>query len=410
MPPFRPWAELPQDLLCRVGDILDLKYYSSARGACTAWRCALAPPTPSLLVVLDDAMSAASLLTRRSFELKAVPSGARCVGSSNGWLALSFCIDDNRVQQRLPIQIMFSLFNPLSATDIVLPPLFHRSSQLSKLVFAPNPARDDFAAAAICDIDRLAYVTAGARRWAVLGPVRLAGQDRLADVAYHGKDRVHCLTWYGDVHVLRISERRCCDPVMVDDPSSVPAISAHSSYEQCLRRSKKLGVMLRRRSVGPDLNARASLEPLLSIQSATNFAQPYNEVLSFTSAKNLVFIKGNLYQIWRNASCTVTLQLPRGGHRRVAQDEVFILRYYPRRQPCWVPVTNLGGYSVFLGKNNTVSMCAEDAPGLKGNHVYWIGGRGRDQGMVFDMATTKSTTCLPAAARQSSVCWYFLNK
>jgi hypothetical protein len=34
----------------------------------------------------------------------------------------------------------------------------------SKLVFTPNPASDDFVAAVICDMDRLAYITAGATR------------------------------------------------------------------------------------------------------------------------------------------------------------------------------------------------------------------------------------------------------
>jgi hypothetical protein len=78
-------------------------------------------------------------------------------------------------------------------------------------------------------------------------------------------------------------------------------------------------------------------------------------------------------------------------------------------------VTDLGGYSVFLGRNNAVSMPpVEGVPGFKGNCVYWIGGRGRDQGMVFDMATGRSTPCLPAAAAagvapQSTVCWYFVN-
>ncbi|PNT61283.1 hypothetical protein BRADI_5g13180v3 [Brachypodium distachyon] len=336
MPQFRRWADLPPDLLCRIGDILDLKCYASARGACTAWRCALAPPSPSLLVVLDDNRyrpSAASLPTQRSFELKPILSGGRCVGSSNGWLALSICLYGGHN--------MFSLFSPISGTEILLPPLIYESRWVSKLVFAPNPAKDDFVAAAICDIDRLAYVTAGARRKVPPG------------------------------------------------------------------------------SVGPDLNAPATVEPLLSESNLpfdpdNSFAPPYNTVSVFTSAKNLVFCEGNLYQIWRNASCTVTLQLPGGGHRRVSENEVLVLRYYPRRQPCWDAVTDLGGYSVFVGRNNAVSMYAEGIPGLKGNCVYWIGGSGRDQGMVFDMETGRSTPCHPVAGvvpglPKSTICWFFLS-
>ncbi|KAM3368014.1 hypothetical protein ACQJBY_016522 [Aegilops geniculata] len=450
MPPFRRWADLPADLLCRIGDSLDLKCYASARGACTAWRCALSPPSPSLLVVLDDARccpSAASLPTHRSFELKNILSGGRCVGSSNGWLALSVCLYGG--------QSMFSLFNPITATEILLPPLIYESRWVSKLVFAPNPARDDFAAAAICDIDRLAYVTAGARRWAILDPVRLSSGDQLADVVYHEKGRVYCLTRYGDVHVLRLPERRRRKPIIVEDPAGPsepemplgrPALSLQGRRQRNLRmlcyehrrwREQQLPIAtmkatfcqdvfmpLRRvppGSVGPDLNAPATVEPMLSdcnlpFDPATCFAAPYNTVSVFTSAKNLVFCDGNLYQIWRNASCTVTLQLPGGGHRRVAENEILVLRYYPRRQPCWDAVTDLGGYSVFVGRNNAVSMYAEDVPGLKGNCVYWIGGRGRDQGMVFDMGTGRSTPCLPVAGAgvvpgppQSTICWYFLS-
>jgi len=170
--------------------------------------------------------------------------------------------------------------------------------------------------------------------------------------------------------------------------------------------------------VEPDLNAPATVKPLLSegnlpFNPATSFALPYNKLWAFTSAKNLVFCEGNLYQIWRNVSCVVNVKLPGGGRHCVAENEVFVLRYYPDRKPCWDAVTDLGGYSVFVGRNNAVSMYAQGVPGLKGNCVYWIGWRGRGQGLVFDMATGRSTPCLiPAAgsgAPQNTVCWYFLS-
>uniref|UniRef100_A0ACD5TL59 Uncharacterized protein n=2 Tax=Avena sativa TaxID=4498 RepID=A0ACD5TL59_AVESA len=425
MLPFRHWADLPPELLCRIGDFLDIKCYASARGGCTAWRCALAPPSPSLLVVPDDDTcypSAASISTRRSFKLKSTPSGAHCVGSSNGWLALCGYLYSG--------QTMLSLFNPVTATKIALPPLIHTSSErVSKIVLAPNPSLDDFTAAAICGTDRLAYVTAGAKRWAVLDPLRLAVGDHLTDLLYHekeGKAMVYCLTVHGNVHVLHLPERCRREPFLADEPSSLPLIPITRPRREFLpataqriesdrrRRAHQLYAMIHKRSLGPDLNAPAKVEPLLSLRfnPATCFAPPYNKLSAFTSAKNLVFCEGNLYQIWRNTSCTVTLRLPGGGQRRVAENEVFVLRYYPQKQPCWDAVTNLGGYSVFVGRNNAVSVYAQGVPGLKGNCVYWIGGRGRDRGMVFDMATGTSTPCLHAAAAgadpQITICWYFL--
>jgi hypothetical protein len=418
MPPFRHWADLPPELLCLICDGLGLKSYVSSRGACTAWRCALVPPTPSLLLVPDEdrcCPSAASLPMHRSFALKPFPPGRpRVVGSSNGWIALS--IDS----------LTFSIFNPTTATEIILPPLIYKGTWFSKskLVFTPNPASDDFIATAICDLDRLAYVTSGARRWAILDPVPLARGDRLVDLVYHENGKVYCLTFYGDVHVLLLPERHRRKSILVEKPTA-PLLSStekplqvrRPQHQRCIRLTTAPPISVKLEPE-PDLNAPATVEPLVSggnlpFSPATCFAPPYNTLRTFTSAKNLVFCEGNLYQIWRNTSCRITLHLPAGGGRRRLEDnEVFVLRYQPQRQPCWDVVTDLGGYSVFLGRNNAVSMYCQGVPGLKGNCVYWIGGRGRDQAMVFDMTTGRSTPCLPAApggAPQSTICWYFFS-
>jgi hypothetical protein len=427
MPPFRHWADLPPELLCRIGDglVRDLRSYVGARGVCTAWRCALVPPTPSLLVVPYDVScrpSAASLPTRLTFKLKAIPSEERSVVScSNGWLALSF---DGQGK-------WFTIFNPVTATEFILPPLIYEGCRVfqPKIVFAPNPASDDFIAAAICGLDRLAYVTAGARRWAILDPVRLFPRDRLVDLFYHEKGVVYCLTQLGSVHVLRLPERRRRKSILVEDPLSKPAIPPLSPPTRRFQRMPPTQLLRVKRlragppgppiELEPHLNEPATVEPLLShgnlpFNPATSFAPPYSRLTDFTRTKNIVFCEGNLYQIWRNESCTIMLRQPGGCPRFCVQkDEVFVLRYHPWRQPCWDVVTDLGGYSVFVGTNNAVSMYAQGVPGLKGNCVYWIGsGWGTDKGMVFDMATRRSTPCLPAAPRgtpSSTACWYFLS-
>ena len=122
---------------------------------------------------------------------------------------------------------------------------------------------------------------------------------------------------------------------------------------------------------------------------ATSFAPPYNTISNFTSANNLVFCDCNIYQIWRNAASTVSMRLPGVGRCHIEHEKIFVLRYDPQRQPCWDAVSDLRGYSMFIGRNNSVSINAEGILGLKGDCVYWIGGRGRDQGMVFDMKTGK---------------------
>jgi hypothetical protein len=94
---------------------------------------------------------------------------------------------------------VFVLLNPIAAVVIVLPPLIYESRWVSKVVFTPNPTKEDFAAVAICDIDRIAYVTAGAWRWAVMDHVCITCGDQLTDVVYNDKGKVYCLTRCGDV-------------------------------------------------------------------------------------------------------------------------------------------------------------------------------------------------------------------
>ncbi|XP_048567245.1 uncharacterized protein LOC125547425 [Triticum urartu] len=409
------WADLPPELVCRIADGLDdLKCYASARGTCPTWRSALTPPSPSLLVDHGDdpikryittaikrRTTAASILTRRSFGLNLIPSGKTCLGCCGGWLSLSVCIDGGHS--------LLSLFHPVMAAEILLPPLIYDSRLVSKMVFAPNPTTDDFLAAVICDINRLAYVTAGARRWAVLDPIRLAAGDQIVDLLYHKNGMVYCLTRFGDVHVLHLPQRRRREPVILEVHTlACPAVH-----------NKRIMQMY---GTGPDLNAPATVETLLSsvgsnlpFDAATSFAPPYNTISTFTSVNNIVFCDGNLYQIWRNAACTVILQLPGGGRCRVEHDEIFVLRYDPQRRPYWDIVADLRGHSVFVGRNNAVSIYAEGVPGLKGDCVYWIGGRGRDRGMVYDMKTGRSTPCIPLmdgvvpGSPQSTICWYFLS-
>jgi hypothetical protein len=375
------WADLQPELLCCVANHLGLKWYTSARGACKAWRRAL-------LVAADvDGMwrpHSESLSSRRYFNLAPVSSGCCRVGSSNGWLALSFPLTSMLAEA----QAVFVLFNLIEAVEIVLP----AARWVSKVVFTPRPTKEDFAAAAICGVDRIAYVTSGARRWAVMDPVRLTSDDQLTDIFY---------TDNGDLLGLPESRRR--EPALEPLFSVLSASTGPTTAEGLdiyvsptwLQRGVPPGS-----SMGPHMNALATVEPLLSeanlpFNPATVFAPPYDTVSAMMRAKNLVLCNnGSLYQVWRNASCAMILRLPGGDQHRVSENEVIVLKYYPQLQPCWDAVNDLRGYSLFVGRNSAVAMYAEGVPGLKGNCVYWIGGHRRDQGMVFDMATRESSFLL----------------
>ena len=152
----------------------------------------------------------------------------------------------------------------------------------------------------------------------------------------------------------------------------------------------------------------------LPLDASTSFSTPYIHVSIFTSAKNLVFCDGHLYQIWRNAASTVSMRLPGVGRCHIEHEKIFVLRYDPQRLPCRDVLTDLRGHLVFVGRNKAVSIYAEGVPGLKGDCVYWIGGRGSDGGMVYDIKTGRSIPCIPLMDGeipefpQSSICWYIL--
>ncbi|XP_037417134.1 uncharacterized protein LOC119280365 [Triticum dicoccoides] len=137
----------------------------------------------------------------RSFKLTTIPSVRTCLGCCSGWLSLSTCIDNGHS--------LLSLFHPVMAAEILLPPLIYDRRLVSKMVFTPNPTTDDFLAAVICDINGFARVTAGARRWAVLDPIRLDNGDQIADLLYHINGMVYGLTRFRDVHVLHLPHQRC---------------------------------------------------------------------------------------------------------------------------------------------------------------------------------------------------------
>ncbi|GJN14952.1 hypothetical protein PR202_gb01831 [Eleusine coracana subsp. coracana] len=251
-----------------------------------------------------------------------------------------------------------------------------------------------------------------------MDPVRLAFDDQLIDILYTDSGKVYSLTKCGDVHLLRLPEHCRREPASADEAGpSEPEFSVlqpHSPQAISYQDLYMAGFQ------GPHMNAPATVEPLLGeakirFTPATVFAPPYGTVSALTLVKNLVFCKGNLYQVWRNASCNVSYQLVKSGQCRILENEIIVLRYYPQRQPCWDVVKDLGDYSFFVGRNNAVSIYAEGVPGLKGNCVYWIGGRGRDQGMIFDLATRQTAPCQPPQIErvlrysQRTICWYFLS-
>ncbi|XP_006659786.2 uncharacterized protein LOC102701650 [Oryza brachyantha] len=366
------WGDLPPDLLDVVADALPLEDYTRVRAVCTAWRAALPPTLPSLLVRrLDGGCHRFSTwcLSAATAVLQCPPTmlspTRRCVGSGSGpgWIAV--CGPE-----------VVGLVNPLTGEEIPFRSFPQRGLVVSKIVFAPNPTARDFTAVVISDHacftgrGRIAYTTRGNGGWAHVEVPGLPRRDGIADVVYHdkggGKKVAYCLTGSGDVHVLHLPAGR------------------HGQR--------------RRRPLPPSFQ-RLFDKASMVFYPTVAFAPPYDDATRRTeNAKNLVLCHdGHFYQIWRNK----------------CNDEMLVLRYYPRRRPCWVAAKDLGGFSVFIGQNNAVALRVDGSggaatPGLRRNCVYWIDGS-RNEAKVFDMETGKSSPCFPNGDEaHAAICWCYM--
>uniref|UniRef100_A0A453AID5 KIB1-4 beta-propeller domain-containing protein n=1 Tax=Aegilops tauschii subsp. strangulata TaxID=200361 RepID=A0A453AID5_AEGTS len=98
---------------------------------------------------------------------------------------------------------------------------------------------------------------------------------------------------------------------------------------------------------------------------------------------------------------------------RVSMDEIHVVRYDPGRWPAWEVVKDLGGSSVFIGKNSNPAVVraagagAGAVPGVRPNCVYWIN-RQRVP-MVCDVATGTSEPVVTPSPNGvcNGDCWYF---
>uniref|UniRef100_A0A0E0AQD6 KIB1-4 beta-propeller domain-containing protein n=1 Tax=Oryza glumipatula TaxID=40148 RepID=A0A0E0AQD6_9ORYZ len=362
----RGWEDLPPDLLVHIAGGFSIQAYTRLRGVCAAWRDALRPPSPSLLVLRDRhagqrfaawCVSPRMVSTALHETLAArLSPESRCVGSGDGWVAAHVPGGAVLVNPHTGDEIPLHSFPGGGGNNVVV----------FKVVFAPNPTPSEFTAAAITGGGRVVYTTNGNSGWTDFKCPRLGAHGdggSIADVVYHdhggGKKVVYCLTAGGDVHVLRL-----------------PA--------------------------GGQRRTTASLEPLFDKPAATfypaaAFAPPYDTVRTFADSKNLAVCgDGQLYQIWRDDDANATM---------------FVLRYHPRRRPCWLPPKDLGGHAVFIGKNNAVALRGDDGggatPAPRANCVYWTD-VWTDRAKVFDVVTGESTLCFPGAEGHSVVCWYHL--
>ncbi|XBI98593.1 hypothetical protein VPH35_018813 [Triticum aestivum] len=389
---IRSWADLNTELLVSIvaaaDNGLSIQDYQCLRGVCSAWRSALEPPYPCMLSLADDGGRSASVFSlpmRRSFILYTAPeplyegrregrdrNGSRVsvIGSGNGRLAVA--VDHGKPSYDMHGLVTISgwqtvrilLLDPVSGRGGYgeLPPPPTSSDDYKcvlKVVFTPDAGRGTVVAT--WNSSKVSYIDTGSANM-VWTTVDVVGHTRhLTDLAFDAGGRnLYCLDSYGAVHVLGIPHS-CQDPEPVaNDP------------------------------------------PLTSLPAF--FPAPYDEVFTLTRTKHLFFCHGSLYQIWQNTIAAV--KLPSGF--RIPMDGIHVVRYDPGRWPAWEVVKDLGGSSVFIGKNSNpaVVRAAGASPGVRPNCVYWIN-RQRVP-MVCDVATGTSVPFLTPSPNGvcNGDCWY----
>uniref|UniRef100_R7WCY4 KIB1-4 beta-propeller domain-containing protein n=1 Tax=Aegilops tauschii TaxID=37682 RepID=R7WCY4_AEGTA len=330
-PPLRPWADLHADLFLVIVDHLrSLRDYVSVRGVCAAWRSALPSASPYLL--LDDLQPPVSKPVRRlgfpCFNTRAyalsIPMQRRfdlpklrChISCVTGSSQGYLAVADDSTGCR---RVLF--LNPVSGQQIELLPLPYDGYRPypRRVVLGPNPRPGRYTALALCDYEhatKVAYVTSRDTGW------KIAGVDgtKLVDLVYDAqRGHAYCLNERGDVQAHRIPRR------------------GHTQ----------------------------TVEPLLLVERVIGacfdtHTPPYDFVSRKISFKRLFLCEGGVFTMFT--------------------DEILVLKYYPERWLCWDVVKDLGGYAVFIVKNDTAVVKAEAA--LGGVALLWRG-EGREGGLCW---------------------------
>ncbi|CAL4944224.1 unnamed protein product [Urochloa decumbens] len=366
---FRDWAGLPGDLLTCIGELLDLSGGLCFRGVCRSWSAALPALMPSPWLVIPDGPDIGD---RDRFTMLSLPTLSpmrwrlehqRCVGSSDGWLALvDPCLaitllnplTDAEPAVRLPPLGPFrresfrgrciSHFVPMSpdGTLRILTPRDRRifeSAQLSfihRVAFGPNPTAQDYAVAVLCrDGHGMAFTTAGGGGWQWLAWPDAAGRAATPAVVYQGSEPVYVnrdldLVYHGG----KFYYTTLCGTVWALDPAAAPPVAPVP--------------FAKLRPPGPD-------------------HRHYGKHLVFAGDEN----DGALHVVWSDVPGLH--DATRGRTRRMC-----VRRYDPAatRARRWRKVRHLGGRAFLIGGRSqsvAVSVPASSSPStwLRPNCVYF---------------------------------------
>ncbi|KAI0518975.1 hypothetical protein KFK09_006414 [Dendrobium nobile] len=358
------WSDLPIDLLCCISSHLSIVDLVRLSVVCTSWSSTLdnyallgfqCCPS-SWLLLSNDVEEASDTLTfheltieredailsvhRRFSSIGSHTYGRRYLGSNDGWLVTLDKID---LQPRL--------FNPVTKAEISLPSLF--------TLIEPQYAPDSYIRISFNEIF-FDFTT-----------------DEFRDIYFH-KIIVSSNDSSGTVVVI-FGIRKALALASSEDPTWVlgPTLSPYNTMDEeqfedvCYHEEDQRFYAITNFSLvlAFDLNGQ-NVELI-----CPNMPNPYQSSFNIDYMYYIAFLSGTLLRIERVID--ITLQ----SHLNARTMTISIFKFVPAvvisssssssSHSQWIPVTELGEYSLFVGFNQTFSLHHMVATGIKPNCIYF---------------------------------------
>ncbi|XP_020676735.2 probable F-box protein At4g22060 [Dendrobium catenatum] len=362
------WSNLPIDLLCCISSHLSIVDLVRLSVVCTSWSSTLdnyallgfqCRPSPWLLLSNDveeasDTLNFRELTIEREVVLSfhrrfsSIGShtyGRRYFGSKDGWLVTLDKID---LQPRL--------FNPITKAEISLPSLF--------TLIEPQYAPESYIRISFNEIF-FDYTT-----------------DEFRDIYFH-KFIVSSNDSSGTVVVI-FGIRKALALASSEDLTWVlgPTLSPFNTMDEeqfedvCYHEENQRFYAITNFSMvlAFDLNGQ-NVELI-----CPNMPNPYYHTINFDYMYNIAFLSGTLLRIERVID---------DSHHKARTRTIFVFKFVPNvvissSFSQWIPVNELGEYSLFVGCNQTFSLHHSVATGIKSNCIYFINHSGiRFPGYVY---------------------------
>ncbi|XP_020676825.1 putative F-box protein At4g17565 [Dendrobium catenatum] len=355
------WSDLPIDLLRRISSQLSIVELVRLSLVCTSWNftptnCALlrfqCRPSPWLLLS-NDVNEASGTLTFRELTIEGEEAiisfqrrfssityntyGRRCFGSKDGWLVT---LDKIELQPRL--------FNPITKANILLPSLYD--------FIMPQFASDGFIRNS-CNEILLDIMS-----------------DDLRDIYFHkfifssNNASGTVVVIYGIKKALALARSEDLTWVLGPQLSFYSTKDDEQFEDVCYHEENERFYAITNFSMVLAFDLNGENVELICPNRPNN----YYHTINFDYMYYIAFLSGTLIRIER------VIDITHNRHHNATTMAIFVFKFVPSvvtssssSYSQWIPINELGEYSIFVGCNQTFSLDHTVATGIKPNCIYF---------------------------------------